>query len=310
MYLHSKCCEYTASEEGNQLYISLHTLPHEIEIRILHPYTIFILINMTSPQPKPRNPLRVNGNEIPLLFTNNRDEPARIFVGSLSAATSLEFHQEFKLTHVLSILSNLDVKFPEDVKVKHFLVNCKDRPTENILQVLPSCMDFLKAAVEENGSILVHCASGVSRSVAVCVAYLMIEQQYTFKDALNLIQSQRMLANPNLGFMKQLRLLETTKGDIQEAIKVHQSQNYDVVEDTLMQRSRANALHVKIDSIENKIAANDHDKILIKEDLIAVHQETINLLGDASHQVDMVAKIVLKSVVSKAERLLETIKDL
>lgn len=265
---------------------------------------------MTSPESKPRNPLRVKANEIPLLFTNNRDGPAKIFVGSLSAAVSLEFHQENKLTHVLSILSNLDVKFPEDVKVKHLMVNCKDQPTENILHVLPSCMEFLKTAVEENGSILVHCASGVSRSVAVCAAYLMIEQKYTFKDALNLIQSHRMLANPNLGFKKQLGLLETTKGDIQEAIKAYQSQNYDVVEDTLMQRNRANALHVKIDAIENKIAANDHDNILVKEDLVAIHQETINLLGNEAHQVDMVAKIVLKSVLSKAERLLETTKDL
>lgn len=264
---------------------------------------------MTTPQSKPKNPWRVKGNEIPLLYTSNRDEPARIFVGSLSAAVSLEFHQEYKLTHVLSILSSLDVKFPEEVKVKHLMVNCKDRPTENILHILPSCMDFLKTAVEENGSILVHCASGVSRSVAVCAAYLMIEQQYTFKDALKLIQSQRMLANPNLGFKKQLELLESTKGDIQEAIKAYQSQNYDVVEDTLMQRNRANALHVKIDAIENKIATNDSDNILLKEDLIAVHQETVNLLGEESHQVDMVAKIVLKSVVSKAERLLETIKS-
>ena len=76
-----------------------------------------------------------------------------------------------------------------------------------------------------------HCASGVNWSVAVRVAYLMIEQQYTFKGALNLIQNQKMLANPNLGFKKQLRLLETTEGDIQKAIEVHQSQNYDVVED-------------------------------------------------------------------------------
>lgn len=264
---------------------------------------------MTSPESKPRNPLRVKGNEIPLLFTNSGDGPARIFVGSLSAAVSLEFHQENKLTHVLSILSSLDVKFPEDVKVKHLMVNCKDRPTENILHILPSCMDFLKKAVEENGSILVHCASGVSRSVAVCAAYLMIEQKYTFKDALNLIQSHRMLANPNLGFKKQLGLLETSKCDIEEAIKAYQSQNYDVVEDTLMQRDRANALHVKIDAIENKIAAKYDENILVKEDLIAVHEETINLLGNESHQVDMVAKIVLKSVLSKAERLLETIKD-
>jgi hypothetical protein len=76
-----------------------------------------------------------------------------------------------------------------------------------------------------------------------------------------------------------------------------------------MQRDRANALHVKIDAIENKIAAKYDENILVKEDLIAVHEETINLLGNESHQVDLVAKIVLKSVLSKAERLLETIKD-
>ena len=46
--------------------------------------------------------------------------------------------------------------------------------------------------------ILVHCASGVSRSVATCCAWLMTRQGYMYQDALHLIRKNRPHANPNM----------------------------------------------------------------------------------------------------------------
>lgn len=75
------------------------------------------------------------------------------------------------------------------------------------------------------GSVLIHCQAGISRSVAVsgsvasgegtyhgmqiATAYLMRTRQMTSTDALQLIQSRRPQADPNPGFMHQLELYES-----------------------------------------------------------------------------------------------------
>jgi protein-tyrosine phosphatase len=51
----------------------------------------------------------------------------------------------------------------------------EDDGNQNILNVLPIGMDFIGKALDENESnkVLVHCAAGISRSGAFCVAYMI-----------------------------------------------------------------------------------------------------------------------------------------
>lgn len=59
------------------------------------------------------------------------------------------------------------------------------------------------------GTVLVHCHAGISRSVAIVLAYLMHMRKISVQDALNLIRSRRPIADPNSGFMHQLELYES-----------------------------------------------------------------------------------------------------
>lgn len=58
------------------------------------------------------------------------------------------------------------------------------------------------------GTVLVHCAQGVSRSAAVLVGYLMHHTRISYTEALAKAQQARSVVNPNEGFVLQLRKFE------------------------------------------------------------------------------------------------------
>ena len=60
----------------------------------------------------------------------------------------------------------------------------------------------------DSACVLVHCASGVSRSVALVMHYLMRTQGSSCKEALLHIRAVHPAAQPNPGFLSQLEALE------------------------------------------------------------------------------------------------------
>ena len=57
---------------------------------------------------------------------------------------------------------------------------------------------------QDGGKTLVHCVSGVSRSVTICLAYLMKYYNITLRNAFRYVSVRRPIVNPNTGFWKQL----------------------------------------------------------------------------------------------------------
>ena len=86
---------------------------------------------------------------------------------------------------------------------------------------------FIASAVDANHPVLVHCAQGVSRSVAVVAAYLMRHKGMRLADALALLKSRRKFCYPNIGFLLQLMEMETNLGREQsvpdDAVALHRS---------------------------------------------------------------------------------------
>ena len=105
-----------------------------------------------------------------------------LYVGSLPAAESHSELVKHNITRVLTVAKNLPVRaFPDSVQ-HHLQVDIQDHPKENFFLVAQPCVDFIQQAAadaqayattaagkKKDGdpppSILVHCASGVSRSV-------------------------------------------------------------------------------------------------------------------------------------------------
>ena len=57
---------------------------------------------------------------------------------------------------------------------------------------------------ESGGKVLAFCQAGISRSAAICIAYLMQRQSMTMDEAHDYVKSRRTFISPNLNFMRQL----------------------------------------------------------------------------------------------------------
>jgi dual specificity phosphatase 12 len=96
--------------------------------------------------------------------------------------------------------------------IKWFPIVVDDDSLEPIYLHFDTVHLLIKKALSEGKRVLVHCAAGMSRSVTLVAAYLMIERNLTASDALTLIMRRREIANPNPGFRRQLNLLQRMIG--------------------------------------------------------------------------------------------------
>lgn len=64
------------------------------------------------------------------------------------------------------------------------------------------------------GSVLVHCAQGMSRSGCICIGYLMWRERLSRETALAHVQQARPVVDPNEGFDLQLREFERINCDL------------------------------------------------------------------------------------------------
>jgi protein-tyrosine phosphatase len=83
-----------------------------------------------------------------------------------------------------------------------------DDEEENISHNFFEVHKIISEAVQNKKNVLVHCAAGMSRSATLVLAYLMIENRWSYNEAYQLVKSKRPIIEPNSGFVKQLKGLE------------------------------------------------------------------------------------------------------
>lgn len=184
-----------------------------------------------------------------------------LYVGSLRAALDVENLNIHNITSVLTVAAKLSVCLPETIG--HTTVEIIDHPAADILDVLPVALAFIDKVIldpiKHDQSIIVHCASGISRSVSVCCAWLMTREHLTYEDSLQLIRQNRPLAMPNLGFHAQLNILSDlikTQASTKDVIKLARDTykaklgGQTVMDALFTQRTYANELHSSVDGME------------------------------------------------------------
>ncbi|CEL93714.1 unnamed protein product [Vitrella brassicaformis CCMP3155] len=80
----------------------------------------------------------------------------------------------------------------------------------DLIAHLDEACEFIEGVMdgEPTADVLIHCHQGISRSAAVCIAYLMKASKMSFDDALSWVEDAHPPTCPNLNFRKQLRLYE------------------------------------------------------------------------------------------------------
>ncbi|PRP85384.1 leucine-rich repeat-containing protein [Planoprotostelium fungivorum] len=132
--------------------------------------------------------------------------PGKIFLGSLQSAQSLYVLKEMKITHIISVLRLCRPYYPEDFK--YLNIEADDSADFDLMRHFPEVHQFMDEALESGGTVMVHCAAGISRSATLVISYIMKNQQIRFRDAYSYVRGKRSIVSPNSGFQKQLEIFE------------------------------------------------------------------------------------------------------
>ena len=97
--------------------------------------------------------------------------------------------------------AEIDFKYPEGFK--HRVLHIEDTYDQDISFAFVPAFDFIERNRKE-GNVLVHCTSGISRSAALLIAYMMQKYSINFDQSLERVRNMRPCAEPNGSFIHQL----------------------------------------------------------------------------------------------------------
>jgi hypothetical protein len=129
-----------------------------------------------------------------------------LLIGSIGCAYHKQNLINAGVTHIVCLSDIIRLIFADSFQ--YLRVPMVDQVDYDFRPDLQCIFDFINAAKEQNGQVLVHCYQGKSRSCAVCCAYLIRYCGHTVGSALELIRTTRPMASPNSGFMRMLEDFE------------------------------------------------------------------------------------------------------
>lgn len=133
-----------------------------------------------------------------------------VYISGYEAAKNHELLTSASITHILNLAGESKCPNTFASSFNYFSLKMPDNPKIDILFFLYFAMEFIIDSVKSKGKVLVHCVKGTSRAAAVALAYLMI-QGFSEQEAYAFINNANPNADPNLGFVCQLRELKATK---------------------------------------------------------------------------------------------------
>eukprot|EP00042_Codosiga_hollandica_P036488 m.279157 g.279157 ORF g.279157 m.279157 type:complete len:195 (+) comp54901_c0_seq3:108-692(+) len=133
-----------------------------------------------------------------------------LYLGPHNAAKRTQFDRlkSVGITHIVCVRHGLEaniVKPTFPTEFQYLVLDIADSPYQNILPLLPTARNFTNLAFAAGGRVLVHGVTGISRSAALVIGYLMETHILTYEAAFSLVQGRRFCAFPNAGFVQQLQ---------------------------------------------------------------------------------------------------------
>lgn len=159
------------------------------------------------------NNFNINNNNVeltanPISKSNDCDfVTSGLFIGGEAAARNKSLLLRLGITHIVNLNSG-DSIVDEYEEFEYFPVILNDSVFEDLNRDFWNAVKFIDCAINQKGNVLVHCRRGISRSAALCVAYLMDHRGMSYDSAMNLVKKQRPVVNVNQGFAEQLKYHE------------------------------------------------------------------------------------------------------
>ncbi|KAK6060132.1 dual specificity phosphatase, catalytic domain protein [Cooperia oncophora] len=114
--------------------------------------------------------------------------------------------------YIINVTSNLPNTFEDNPAYHYLRISVDDNSSHNLSQYFPEAIAFIDAAARAGDACLVHCLAGISRSVTICLAYLMAKNKWSLEDAYDLVLRRNASIAPNFHFMGQLTEYERHLG--------------------------------------------------------------------------------------------------
>lgn len=141
---------------------------------------------------------------------------ASLMLGGFQAAMNFQMFEQTGTKLVINAAGlGLYAHFPKMAKVvskytaagiASILFEWVDASNQPIpFEDVSKAVQAIESTVKNNGSVLVHCAQGKSRSSTVVIAYIMWKQKCGFDQAYAFVRSKRQQAEPNEGFQQALK---------------------------------------------------------------------------------------------------------
>lgn len=126
-----------------------------------------------------------------------------LYISGEKIASDLETLQKNGITHIINVNAGASpINFP--TMFQYFSVHLDDSVFEVLNDEFWSAVEFLNKTISSGGRVLVHCRKGISRSAALCLAYLIEYKKMVYSDALEMIKSARPIVDINNGFSQQI----------------------------------------------------------------------------------------------------------
>ncbi|KAI4901055.1 hypothetical protein NFI96_034322 [Prochilodus magdalenae] len=152
-----------------------------------------------------------------LLYTgktacNHADEVwPRLYIGDQDIASDRRELIKLGITHILNCAQSKwrgGAEYYEGMNITYHGIEAHDSPSFDMSVNFYPAAEFIHKALSMGGTVLVHCAVGVSRSATLVLAYLMIRQNMTLVEAIKTVKDHRGVI-PNRGFLRQLSGLDS-----------------------------------------------------------------------------------------------------
>jgi protein-tyrosine phosphatase len=121
-----------------------------------------------------------------------------LYVGNASIAT--------KALNSFNLIVNCTKNIPDSIVDPFVEGPIGEDSNDELLLYLPEVTREVHDILSSNGTVLIHCAAGASRSPSVVAGYLIAYREYTLDDAILFIRSKRKQAfyDGNVVFRKAL----------------------------------------------------------------------------------------------------------
>ncbi len=125
-----------------------------------------------------------------------------IYLSDCENAKKYGILKQLGIKQILTIGSEIPKHKTTDFKTMH--INLDDSPSSNMYAYFAETYKFIR-----RDKTLVHCMAGISRSATIVINYLMQKNRITYDEAYKICKKKRPIIEPNLGFIQQLKRMES-----------------------------------------------------------------------------------------------------